>query len=213
MKYDLEESTQHYDQSFDVWYEIVERQKYFTNYIATIILNFFPESTESVLELGAGLGQYSELFRDTGYDVLSSDVSGVFIDYMEKVKGLNVKKIDATNCTDYPKNKLFDCVFSQAISVLITKDEETIQRAYECVYQSLRKSGRFIFIFPRGKLDRYSRSTDHVRIYEKVGFKILAEFRSQAFPSKLYRYGFIVMIEKVIGHYIGIKDVLILEKV
>ena len=192
------------------WIGIAERQRYVTDYLFPDILQYFSKK-QKILELGAGVGQLCKVANTSGYSVLGSDYCDNFVSYMRE-NNMTAVKIDALNIEHNTQNTSFDGIYAQGLSVLVTKDEEIISCTYRSIYKALTPKGRFIFIFPRGSKIKYSRASEHEKIYSNIGFKKIHSFRQQAFPAFLYKYRIIRFFEKFLGSFFGIRDIIILEK-
>jgi SAM-dependent methyltransferase len=167
----------------------------------------------SILEIGAGCGQLSELLTEQQLDVVASDIQPFFVDYMVS-RGLRATVLDALNLLagiDAP----YDNIFSNGISTLINPDRETIRRTYDSVRDALNPAGRFVFILPSGWGEHWSKASDHQQIAESSGFVMVRRFRNQALPSPLYgRLPVPVLraIERTVGRILGVTWVLVFSR-
>jgi SAM-dependent methyltransferase len=138
-----------------------------------------------IIEIGAGVGQLSELLAAKGRMVVASDIEPFFVEYMASI-GLHARILDATDLgpsLDQP----VDNILAQSISVLITRDLETVRRTYGSIRAVLARQGRFVFILPTPpRSERWSRAKDHLRIADESGFDLVHTFRHQAVPSSVY---------------------------
>jgi SAM-dependent methyltransferase len=167
----------------------------------------------SILEIGAGCGQLTELLRQRHLDVMASDVQPFFVDYMVG-RGLPARVLDALDLSagiDAP----YDNIFSQSISTLINPDPDTIRRTYESVGAALKPGGRFIFILPSRWGEHWSKASDHEQIAQAAGLLLLRRFHNQALPSPFYARlptSAMRMIEGSIGRFVGISWVLVFAR-
>ena len=167
----------------------------------------------SILEIGAGCGQLSELLRQRQLDAVASDIQPFFVDYMVS-RGLPATVLDALDLLagiDAP----YDNIFSQSISTLINPDPDTIRRTYESVGAALKPGGRFIFILPSRWGEHWSKASDHEQIAQAAGLLLLRRFHNQALPSPFYTrlpISAMRMIEGSIGRFVGISWVLVFAR-
>jgi len=169
-----------------------------------------------VLEIGAGCGQLAELLARRGLRVTASDLESFFVQYQES-RGLKSRIVDATDILS-GAGRQFDNILTQGVTTLVTNDLKLVERTYRSVWTALRPGGRFIFVFPNAysRSDKpWSRMSDHWPIIERVGFRRVAHFRNQVFPSKWYHFlpsWLTCPVEWTIGARIGLRNVLVLEK-
>jgi SAM-dependent methyltransferase len=209
VSFDNKNITKGYSSNWEIWIDIAKRQEFVSGYLFPVLLTYFQQGS-LILELGAGVGQLCEIAEREGYEVVGSDFCEEFIQYMEN-KISNVRKLDALNIMADTQEQWFG-IYAQGLSVLITKDLETVRKAYGSIFEALKPGGRFLFIFPRADRSKYSRAVEHRSIYKRIGFKEIALFRQQALPAKFYKYKLARTVERVIGKYVGIRDVIVLEK-
>jgi SAM-dependent methyltransferase len=167
----------------------------------------------SILEIGAGCGQLTELLRHRHLDVTASDVQPFFVDYMVG-RGLPAIVLDALDLSAGTE-KPYDNIFSQSISTLINRDPETIRRTYESVRAALNPGGRFVFILPSRWGEHWSKASDHQQIAEAAGLVLMRRFRNQALPSPLYArlpISALRLIEGSIGRVVGIRWILVFAR-
>lgn len=168
----------------------------------------------TVLEIGAGYGQLSEILKNNGYDVTSSDVQPFFIDLM-KSKGLNALFVDALdifNCT----KATYTNILAQGPSPLITSDLSIVEKSYRSVFEALNDGGRFILIFAHAYgFNNFCSINNHLEIIKKVNFQTIDIFKHQVFPSSFYgkiNLSLVKLIESSLGKLLGIRYVIVLEK-
>ncbi|MCG8449215.1 MAG: class I SAM-dependent methyltransferase [Pirellulales bacterium] len=178
------------------------------------ILPFFRPGR--LLEIGAGCGQLSSLLQRHGFDVIASDIEQFFVDYQRKC-GLQSTLVDATTISD-SLDEPVDNVLAQGVSTLVTHDLGMVRKTYESIWNALKPGGRLVFIFPnyKGQKGRWSNPhKDHPRIFQEVGFKLHARFRSQIFPSQWYHAlpdSAARFCENTFGKHFGLRVVTVLEK-
>lgn len=197
-----------YSINWHEWIEIAERQHSKDIKLFVPLLDRLPKSG-NILELGAGVGQLSLLAKDAGFNITSSDVEPQFITHM-KSKGLNAKFIDALNVKDGSCGIVWDGIFTQGVSTIVTTDLKIVARTYRSVFDALKPGGLFLTIHPRNKNGRYSLLDDHKEIYTSCGFTERFVTRQQILPSKLYRYNLSMLPESLLGRYFGIRDIAVL---
>jgi SAM-dependent methyltransferase len=210
MKYDNEKTTSNYNALLTEWVSIATRQNVSSAFLFPKIFPYLcVDKGEPILELGAGAGQLVKLANKHGYNVIGSDYADTFVAHM-KNEGIKCEKINALTVGD--EEYKWKAIFTQGLSVLITKDMETVELAYRSIYMALQSNGRFIFIFPRGNKSKFSRANEQRQIYLNIGFKEIEVFRQQAFPSRYYKFKITHWLESLIGNFIGIRDIIVLEK-
>lgn len=109
----------------DIW--IDEYKKYFSN-------------SGKCLDLGCGIGQYSQKFIKYGYDVTSSDISDIALTKVKEFNN-NIKKIDMREKLPF-KNNEFDVVFANS-SIHYFSDVDT-QKLMQEIKRILRQGGIFV---------------------------------------------------------------------
>ena len=166
-----------------------------------------------ILEIGAGCGQLSELLAELGLDITPSDIQPFLVEYMLS-RHLRAERLDATHLPttfDPP----YTNILAQSISVLITRDLALVQRTYESIHDALPAGGRFIFILPSLWGEPWSRASDHVRIADRSGFRLVHRFRHQIFPSSLYGAlpkPILQAADGTLGRFLGIRCVFVFER-
>lgn len=169
-----------------------------------------------VLEIGAGCGQLSKLLEKRGHKVVVSDIEQFFVDYQRSC-GLESEIVDATKISDSFSEPM-DNIMAQGVSTLVTDDLELVKKTYQSIWNALKKGGRLVFIFPNYKGQKGNWSNphiDHPRIFQEVGFKLHAKFRSQILPSKWYQIlpvSISTILENTLGRLFGLRVVIVLEK-
>jgi SAM-dependent methyltransferase len=166
-----------------------------------------------ILEIGAGCGQLSELLKARGFDVTPSDVAPFLTEYMAArgLAPLTLDALDLASGIDRP----FENVLSQSISTLITRDEATIARTYQSVWQALVPGGRFVFILPAGFREEWSSPRTHLRIAADASFEVVRRYRHQALPSSSYsRFPrwLLRLIDGTIGRVVGVRWVFVFQR-
>ncbi|NOT86433.1 MAG: methyltransferase domain-containing protein [Methylococcaceae bacterium] len=210
MNYDNESIVALYNSSLREWISIAERQKYSSDYLFPKIFDFLrADKYAPILELGSGVGQLAKIALKHGYKVLGSDYADAFVAHM-KNEGIECRKIDALTVGN--EEYKWQAIFTQGLSVLITKDMATVELAYRSIYKALQAGGRLVFLFPRGDKSKYSRANEHRPVYLNVGFREIKTFRQQAFPAALYKFKIVHFFESLVGSFIGVRNVIVLEK-
>jgi len=209
MKYDDEKILRAYSSNWKEWVDIAKRQAFVSRYLFPEVLSYF-DKNNSILELGAGVGQLSMIAEEKGYDIVGSDYCPEFVQYMS-ARLKHTKRVDAQDILG-DTSHAWSGIFTQGLSVLVTKDIGVIQKTYESIFEALEPGGRFVFIFPRADRSRYSRMEEHRGVYIKAGFKEIALFRQQMLPAPLYKYGAARLVEYIFGRYLGIRDIIVLGK-
>ncbi len=92
------------------------------------------------LDLGCGVGQYSKIFMEYGYDVVSSDISNIALNKVKEFN-TNVVNVDMRKHLPFEDNK-FDIVFAN-LSIHYFSDTDTKKLMNE-INRILKKDGLFI---------------------------------------------------------------------
>lgn len=173
-----------YPDPVGLWCDIARRQsKKDRVLIPALFRYFYPNG--SVLELGARVGQLSQLIKNSGYRVVASDYHQCFVDHMRSI-GLDAYRVDAMDIAAAGLGQ-FDNIFSQSISPLTTRDLDMVQRTYISMWKSLLPGGRLVMI--HGACRRWeieAQMRRHIRVAGRCGFEKVWAFRNQILPSGAY---------------------------
>lgn len=135
-----------------------------------------------VLELGAGVGQLTQMLIGLGHKVVASDFAMYFVEYMRK-QGLEAHQVDATNIAAAGLGP-FENIFCQSITPFITTDYEVVKRAYASCLDALAPGGRLVLIHAMEARPNVARvMADHLRMCREAGFQDVKAFRNQLLPS------------------------------
>lgn len=200
------------------WIETEKKQRAKDEQFINIITPYLHKGT--ILELGGGCGQLSEILTNRGFDVTASDYAPFFVEYM-KSRGLSAFIVDAMNIQS-SIDKIFDNIISQGASPLVSTDLSITRKTYNSISKALKKGGHFIAIMATGYSEeilktahKYNTIDDHRQIVKEFDLKIITLFRHQILPSKYYdklNKPLLSLIESSLGRYLGIRYVLVLEK-
>ena len=200
------------------WIETEKKQRAKDEQFINIITPYLNQGT--VLELGGGCGQLSEILTNKGFDVTASDYAPFFVEYM-KSRGLSAFVVDAMNIQESIDNK-FDNIISQGASPLVSPDLSITRKTYNSISKALRKGGRFLAIMATGYPEKILKTAhkfntigDHLQIVKEFDLKIITLFRHQILPSTYYEKfnkPLLSLIESSLGKYLGIRYILVVEK-
>lgn len=202
-----------YSDPVGIWRDIARRQaEKDWVLIPALFRHFYPNG--SVLELGAGVGQLSQLMDDWGYRVVASDYHQFFVDYMLSI-GLNAYRVDAMNIAAAGLGQ-FDNIFSQSITPLTTSDLDVVERTYISMRDSLRPGGHLVMIHAMCSWREIeTQARRHMKIASRCGFEKVRAFRNQILPSRAYGLlpaWFTNGLEELLGRRWGTRFVLLAEK-
>ncbi|HEY1872185.1 MAG TPA: class I SAM-dependent methyltransferase [Chitinophagaceae bacterium] len=135
-----------------------------------------PQVGERILDVGCGTGQLTEIIHSSGAVVTGADASTEMI---KKAKeNYNDIEFLVKDATDFSFDEKFDAVFSNATLHWINKQWEALQ----CIYNVLRKGGRFVFeMGGKHNIDSIHDALRSAMIEEKIENKIPNELNY--FPS------------------------------
>lgn len=144
----------------------------------------------SIHEAGAACGHLSEILRDMGWSISSSDLSTAFVEQM-KSAGLDARRYDATKL-DEETSERFDNVLAQGLTPLSVRDEGINLKTISGIHSVLEDGGRLVSIFSI-KRDDYNR--EHYlqpdeqieRIVATGQFRLIRVIKHQVVPPGLYR--------------------------
>ncbi len=197
----------------DTWLGIAQRQAAKDQVVWSHLSNFLVSG--KILELGAGVGQISELFVKMGREVVCSDYAEFFVTHMRS-RGLSAHQIDATQI-DRAGLGLFPNVICQSITPFVTTDYSVVARSYQSVFETLEPGGRLVLIHAMNK--HYAQlpgsMADHKTLCEKAGFSDVQVFRNQLLPSAAYRAPFGPLaksLEQMFAKSFGMRFVLVASK-
>lgn len=167
-----------------------------------------------VLELGAGVGQLSQLLIGLGHKVVPSDYAGIFVDHMRK-DGLNAHLVDATDIRAAGLGQ-FENIFCQSISPFITTDYAIVKQAYASVLDALTPGGRLVQIHAMEAWPHVGRvMADHLQLCRDAGFTRVSAFRNQLLPSAAYAVPFSLLArpaEALFGPSLGSRFVIVASR-
>ena len=164
------------------------------NWIAEY-LNYLPKAGR-ILDLGCGIGQYSNYFYNLGYDVSACDISKKAIETLNKNNvHINTKIQDMNKSLEYDDNE-FDIVFAN-LSIHFLSDENTRKLMNE-IKRILKPNG--IFIGSVNSTKAYEFIKDHVIELEDnfydINGRTVRLFHEESFDKYFVHYENIVLIEK-----------------
>lgn len=102
--------------------------------------NEYLKNNGKCLELGCGIGQYSKRLMEYGYEVISTDISEIALNEVEKFNK-NILKVDMSKPLPFKDNE-FDLVFSN-LSIHYFSEKLTDQLINE-IFRVIKKDGLFI---------------------------------------------------------------------
>lgn len=153
-----------------------EKHSYVYKYGEDLLNLLEPKKDEKVLDLGCGTGHLTNLIASSGADVTGLDMSPNMIsDAKKNYPTLNFITADATN---FNFSEEFDSVFSNAVLHWIKEKEKVIK----CVYNSLKKDGRFVAEFG-GKNNIHRVQTALKDELRRAGFTQNAGLNTWFYPS------------------------------
>ena len=132
------------EMNYDLWVEFVEP---------------YLKKEDKILDLACGTGTFATMLKLNGYDVEASDLSEEIIEIANEKRKINRLDInfyvaDMTNFKTDDKKDVITCFFD---SVNFLKDTKEIKKLFDCVYNSLKNGGYFIFdIFSKYMFKEYS---------------------------------------------------------
>lgn len=180
-------------------------------FLARIQRHFRPGS---VLEIGAGVGQLSQLLARMGFDVVASDIHPHLVEFMRS-RGLKAEVVDARQIHEAIRGP-FDNVFTSGLHTLLTKDLEGAEDTYISAFKVLRPGGRFLIVLGNGyKPRRWATPDMHAPLIRRSGFRLVKRFRDQVLPSTQYSRlpaWLFNALEFSIGRFLGVRNVLVIEK-
>ena len=135
-----------------------------------------PQPGERILDLGCGTGYLTSIIAASGAEVVGIDNS------MEMVTKAKTEypqlELQVQNATDFHFEEHFDAIFSNAVLHWITEKEKVV----ECVYNSLKKEGRFVMeMGGRNNVAKIIKVLQ--KILDKNGFRENAAMPVWYFPS------------------------------
>mgnify|MGYP004643730651 CR=1 FL=1 len=160
----------------------------------TEYLNYLPK-TGKILDLGCGIGQYSNYFYNLGYDVSACDISKKAIETLNKNNiHINTKIQDMNKPLEYDDNE-FDIVFAN-LSIHFLSDENTRKLMNE-IKRILKPNG--IFVGSVNSTKAYEFIKDHVieledNFYDSNG-RTVRLFDEESFNKYFVDYENIMLIE------------------
>lgn len=123
--------------------EVIHKATKFTDWMYAQIK---PHLHGRVLEIGSGIGTYSEKVVQDFDEVILSDLDATYVKKLAKKfgrKGVTAKKIDLMEPKDYPKTRV-DSVFALNVLEHIKDDVAVLER----LYGILPPGGRVVLLVP-----------------------------------------------------------------
>lgn len=160
----------------------------------TEYLDYLPK-TGKILDLGCGIGQYSNYFYNLGYNVSACDISKKAIETLNKNNvHINAKIQDMNKSLEYDDNE-FDIVFAN-LSIHFLSDENTVKLMNE-IKRILKPNG--IFVGCVNSTKAYEFIKDHVieledNFYDSNG-RTVRLFDEESFNKYFVDYENIMLIE------------------
>lgn len=96
-----------------------------------------------LLELACGSGEVANLLYKKGYTIIGSDISSDMLT-LAFGNNANIQWLQL-DMTEFELDESFDSVICFADSICYLKDENTVQKMFQCVYDVLIKDGVFLF--------------------------------------------------------------------
>jgi ubiquinone/menaquinone biosynthesis C-methylase UbiE len=157
----------------DTWNaNLYDNQHFFVSKYGESVLELLaPQKGERILDLGCGTGDLAKKLSDTGVDVTGADKSeNMIMKAQNKYPDIHFIVQDATRL-DYHEE--FDAVFSNATLHWVKQPKQ----ALACIYQSLKKGGRFVAEFG-GKGNVQTISEGIITEISRAGY----DFEDKHFP-------------------------------
>ena len=142
------------------------------------------ELGKEILEVGAGIGNFTELLSKKG-KLTAIDINSFYIkDLKMTFKGLSVGYGDAEKGLYFFKNKEFDSVICFNVLEHIKDDRKALKNMFDL----LRSNGKLIILIPAHELlfSAFDKSLGHFRRYNKNG--IVKKLKDVGFKNISVRY-------------------------
>jgi cyclopropane fatty-acyl-phospholipid synthase-like methyltransferase len=173
-----------------------------------------------LLDLGAGCGGTSIVWKNLGFDVIASDLHPFFVDHMKSL-GLNTAIVDATNIQDSLGTSTFDVVFASGLTPQVRRVYENAVKTYESIGNVLNKGGFFIFDFTIARTDEYKKTfynpQEIIQIINSFSyFKLVDTHKTKACPAYFYRHWnkyLLFSVDRLISPIVGLVQRYVIEKV
>jgi trans-aconitate methyltransferase len=153
-----------------------QKHDFVSKYGEDVIKLLAPKEGENILDVGCGTGDLADMISKTGAHVLGIDSSEEMIQRAcEKYPHLEFLVQSADN---FHFEKEFDAVFSNATLHWVLEKEKAI----DCIYNVLKKGGRFVAEFGgKGNVENILSALRHA--LTKHGYSDLANKHVWYFPS------------------------------
>ncbi len=135
-----------------------------------------PQEEERILDVGCGTGTLTEKLSESGALVTGIDASQEMI-RKAKASFPNIQFF-VKDATDFQFEEPFDAIFSNAILHWINEQEKALQ----CIYNALKKEGRFVFEMG-GKHNIENIHTALKEAITEAGYKDEIPAKTNYFPS------------------------------
>ncbi len=103
------------------------------------------DKSAKILEIGSGTGKDARYIMSLGYEMVLTDASKGFVDFLNK-RG---NKAHILNAITDDLGDYYDMVFADAVFLHFNKDQ--LKRVLEKVFESLNPNGRIVFSLKAGK--------------------------------------------------------------
>lgn len=153
-----------------------QQHSFVSKYGKNLIELLEPTAGEKILDLGCGTGDLAQQLDELRVDVIGVDRSEKMIDQAKtKYPSIEFSVQDARSLEFQQE---FDAIFSNATLHWIKPPSQALQ----CLYNSLKKGGRFVAEFG-GKGNVQTITNAIIQQIEEAGFEFQAEHNPWFFPS------------------------------
>ncbi len=158
---------------------IMQEANNYNSFLLSLILNFCPSSSDTILDIGAGIGLFAKKIKENRHNVVCFEPDASQADLLKK-DGFEVKQ-----CLDEISNESFDFLYSLNVLEHIENDEETLKNWTK----KLKKDGKILIYVPAFNFlfSNMDKKVGHLRRYNiKMLTKIV--LNSNLRPLKKARY-------------------------
>lgn len=114
-----------------------------SDYISDFFSSNSVPNGANVLDLACGTGTLSQLMSKKGYNVTGVDISPEMLTIAQNKS--QKSKFVCASMTQYKETEKFDAAFCSLDSINHLKDIEEVKQCFNCVFQSLKHGGIFVF--------------------------------------------------------------------
>ena len=102
-------------------------------------------SGDTILELACGSAEISYMLADRGFKITASDISESMLTVAKRKNKCDNIKFECVDMCSFKMDQQYDSIICYCDSINYLNDINDVKKMFSCVYNSLKKGGRFLF--------------------------------------------------------------------